>query len=1000
MKFLLPRSCYTMAFHRLVRGRSGRRLSAACLTVFALAVTTAASLTADDLTSAAAPGEQSPADRPSIAQEDVDFFEQRIRPLLIEHCYECHSDQDQSGDLRLDSRPAWQAGGESGPLLIAGQPDQSRLVEAVRYENLNLQMPPSGKLSAEQIAALEQWVKLGAPDPREAPAGSDEEADGGPASDTGRRPLQGMSVEDGRNFWSFRALSQPPIPTPQDTTWVNTAIDAFVLQQLESAGLKPAPSADKRTLIRRVTFDLIGLPPTPAEVEDFLADDSVDAFQKVYERLLASPQYGERWGRHWLDVARYADSNGLDENIAFGNAWRYRDYVIGAFDDDKPFDRFLLEQIAGDLIDQPSVDSRIATGFLALGAKVLAEPDVEKLMMDTIDEQIDTTGKAFLGLTLGCARCHDHKFDPILQSDYYSLAAFFKSTRTFARKNSGSIKYWYEHPLATDDELAGLKQIEAEIAAKKGAANSFKAKAYSEISAKANAAAAKYLAVASLLPARPTLPEIEPLAEQYDLHARILHSVCVQLAQQRDDPAVAAWRRLVEEQQSPESIEQHFAELLQLAQQPAPNAGDVAATPTDAEAEAPIDSPTQTAADAAAARHALAVHLQTLMKELLTVPVQPEFAMDAETLQAYYALLEAARVVESAAPDPASVMCVCDGQVRTNLPIHIRGSHRNLGTPVPRGFPVALRTSTAEPVFPRHQSGRLELARWMASSQHPLTARVYVNRLWRWHFGRGLVASTENFGVLGDAPSHPQLLDWLARTFIESGWSTKAMHRLILASSVYQMSGSNPQVAVAEQVDPENRWLWKFRRQRMEAEQLRDAVLAISGRLDYRAGGKTVPLRNRQFVFNHTSQDFTTYESLRRAVYLPIIRNNIYTLFEQFDFPDPTMPTGDRGQTVVAPQALLLLNDSLIMESADALAERICVDYSQTPERCEWLYRLVLGRAPDAGEINRADDFIARMSVRLAAPAPTAPSLQLAQRQAWSLLCQALIASNEFIEIE
>ncbi len=942
-------------------------------------------------------------DEPSvISQPELDFFEQHIRPLLIEHCYECHGEQEQSGGMRLDSRVAWQAGGDSGATLSIGKPDESRLVEAVRYENLDLQMPPSGKLTAEQIRALEQWVAMGAPDPRDGPTPMDKTdvAHATDGAETARHePLKGMSIEDGREFWSFKPLSNPAVPTPRDFARINTVVDAFVFARLEAAGIEPAPSADKRTLIRRVTFDLIGLPPTPSEVQDFLADNSTDAFQKVCERLLASPQYGERWGRHWLDVARYADSNGLDENIAFGNAWRYRDYVIRAFNDDKPFDRFLIEQLAGDLVDEPTVESLTATGFLVLGAKVLAEPDVEKLMMDTIDEQVDATGKAFLGLTFGCARCHDHKFDPVLQSDYYSLAAIFKSTRTFDGKNTGAIKYWNETQLGTASELEALKPIEAEIAAKKGAAGAFKAQAMSKIATAALAAAPKYFAIASSLPPRPTLPDVEPLAKQHGLHARMLHNARGQLELRRDDPVIAQWHELIEQQQTPEAIEQHFADMLLLAQQPATSEQ----SPT-IDAERPPAPQKNKSETADAASRELGVHLQKLLPELLTVPVQPEFAFDEETLQAYYVLMEEARVVESGAPDAPAVMGVSDGQVRTTLPIHIRGSHRNLGELVPRGFPVALRTSTVGPVFPRRESGRMELARWMASSQHPLTARVYVNRIWRWHFGRGLVASTENFGVLGDAPSHPELLDWLARNFIESGWSTKDLHRLLLASSIYQMASTNPQSEQAEQLDPENRWLWKFRRQRLEAEQLRDSLLAVSGRLDFTAGGKTVPLRNRQFVFNHTSEDFTTYESLRRAVYLPIIRNNVYTFLEQFDFPDPTMPTGSRQQTVVAPQALLMLNDELVMDSADALAGRALRDYSQTNERIEWVYRLALGRQPEATELSRAAVFIGRLSARFATPGIEHNSeqtgLKTAEQKAWSLFCQSLLASNEFIEID
>ena len=376
----------------------------------------------------------------------LEFFEKRVRPLLVQHCYECHSAKDVKGGLRLDSAAGWQKGGDSGVAIVPNEPNSSRLIEAVRYGNEDLQMPPTGKLSPEEIQSLEQWIAQGATDPR---------TDVAPESHSA---LKGMSVEDGRKFWSFVPVQVPAIPQPATPDWARTPIDAFVMFKLEAKGLQPAPRADRRTLIRRATLDLTGLPPLPADVAAFVADDSAEAYERLIERLLASPDYGVRWGRHWLDVARYADSNGLDENLAFGSAWRYRDYVVDAFNNDKPFDRFLKEQLAGDLLPDASVETHIATGLLVLGAKVLAEPDREKLDMDTIDEQLDSTGKAFLGMTLGCVRCHDHKFDPIKQTDYYGLAAILKSTRTFGTTNYGAIKHWNEYSFATEAEKASLRQ--------------------------------------------------------------------------------------------------------------------------------------------------------------------------------------------------------------------------------------------------------------------------------------------------------------------------------------------------------------------------------------------------------------------------------------------------------------------------------------------------------------------------------------------------------------
>lgn len=904
---------------------------------------------------------------PVLAPEELEFFEKRVRPLLMEHCYECHSGEEQSGGLLLDSRSGWQAGGDSGSAIALGRPNESRLIEAVRYENRELQMPPSGRLAEAEIAALEEWVRRNAPDPRDAPV-------------PGPSMTAGVSIEEGRNFWSFLPLADPELPWDlqfEDAesalrAWIRNPIDAFILAGLREKGLTPAPAVDKRTLIRRITFDLIGLPPSPEEIAEFLADDSPDAYEKLVERLLSSPHHGLRWGRHWLDVARYSDSNGLDENLAYGSAWRYRDYVIQAFNDDKPFNEFLVEQIAGDLLPDANQVTRTATGFLALGAKVLAEPDREKLTMDTVDEQIDTIGKAFLGMTLGCVRCHDHKFDPIKQRDYYALAAILKSTQTFGDSAQGAIKHWYEHSFASEEELERLKGIDAEIKARQAAATQFKNESMNQVRQMAVGKAAKYLAAAAQFSPDASLNEIGKIAEQAELHPRILYHCRLHLEYKPEAPLVAEWAARVQGGSTPAAIEEYFQQLIDAAAtEPSSESGD--------EGDAAETALRKQVAEALADKSGL-----------FTVPPQPEFAFDAPTLEQYYALMEAARLLESSAPDESSSMGVCDGEILERLPIHIRGSHRNLGEPVERAFPEVMWTSDGRPNLPTEQSGRLELARWMANAQHPLTARVYVNRIWGWHFGRALVGSTENFGLLGDRPSHPELLDWLASSFIRSGWSTKELHRLIVMSNTYQMRAVHPQAVAASEVDPENDLLWRFPLQRLDAEQVRDALLAISGRIDLKMGGKTVPLRNRQFVFNHTSVDHTRYDSLRRAVYLPVIRNNLYTLFEQFDFPDPTMPTGSRKTTVVAPQALLLMNDELILDSADAFAERVLAAYSQDPQRIDYAYELALGRGPEKHEMDRGLEFLRGLDEGDSSEAES-------RNRPWSLFCQSLMMSNEFI---
>ena len=899
--------------------------------------------------------------------DDFDDFEKSVRPLLVAHCYECHSGSEANGGLLLDSRDGVLKGGESGAAIVAGDVERSLMVQAVRYTNPDLQMPPKGRLTTTEVNALEKWIASGAPDPR-----IETMSVGGP------KPT-GMSIEAGRQFWSFLPATKPAIPSVQNQSWVKTPIDAFLLAKLEANGLHPAPAADRRTLIRRLTYDVTGVPPTPQEVSSFLTDESPQAYQDLVERLLSSPAYGVRWGRHWLDVVRYADSNGLDENLAYGNAWRYRDYVVDAFNTDMPFDRFLIEQLAGDLLPEADQASKTATGFLMLGAKILAEPDREKLEMDTIDEQLDTIGKAFLGMTFGCVRCHDHKFDPIKQTDYYSLAAILKSTKTFDGTNMGAIKHWHEHSFATEEELSTVKEIEKKIAEKKAAIASLKSKATEAIRNDARLKAADYLVAAAKFDVDTPLTVIETIAEPQQLHLYILHHCRRHLANRRDDPVFGPWHEFVKANDLA-GMETHYRQLFSEA-----TAAMDAARKADPKAIV-VDDPRLEEARAALFD----------ASGFLAVPAKPQLAFDADTISEYNRLSEAARVFESNAADVSSAMGVTDGTVVLETPINIRGSHRNLGKSVSRGFPKVMLADNSDTELPVGHSGRLELARWMASQQHPLTARVFVNRVWNWHFGAGLVTSTENFGSLGDRPSHSELLDWLAHYFVESGWSTKELHRLILLSSTYKMASSQTDDSAAMLTDPENRLRWKFQLQRLDAEQIRDAVLAVSGRLDSLMGGKSIPLRNRQFVFDHTSIDHTEYNSLRRSIYLPIVRNNLYTLFEQFDFPDPTTPTGHRNATVVAPQALLMMNSELIMDSADAFAQRICDHSNDDRTRIRLAFELALSRPPTEPETSRAIAFVQDInnlgsSTNLHSPQST--------YLAWSRWCQSLLVCNEFIYV-
>ena len=681
---------------------------------------------------------------------------------------------------------------------------------------------------------------------------------GGPVAGADRQPPEA-------SHWAFQPPTGRPVPSVTNREWPQTAVDNFVLAKLEAAGLSPSVRADRRTLIRRVTFDLLGLPPTPDEIDAFLADETPDTFSRLVDRLLASPRYGERWGRHWLDVARYADSNGFDENVAHGNAWRYRDYVVSVFNRDKPFDRFVIEQLAGDLLpfdgEAQQHEQLIATGFLSIGPKVLAETDQAKMRMDIIDEQLDTTGRAFLGLTLGCARCHDHKFDPFATADYYALAGIFKSTLTMRKYNK--VAEWHEHRLPSAAATAIKAKFDEQVAASK-------------------VAIAKVVAAA-------------------DKQARKKH------------------------------------------------AGESGAKP----------------------------------------PGKLEALYSAETKARLKKLRDELAALEKAGPNLPAAMGVTEDKV-VDIAIHLRGNPLELGDVVPRRTPLMLR-GPRRPLFSKTESGRRELAAWMVDPQHPLTARVFVNRAWRWHLGRGLVRTTDNFGLLGEPPSHPALLDWLARRFIRDGWSIKSLHRLIVLSNTYQQATTAGEETLRR--DPENRLFGRAGVRRLEAEAVRDALLATSGQLDATMQGSLLKLKNRAYFFDHTSKDLTTYDSRRRSLYLPVVRNNVFDLFGLLDFPDPAVSTGDRATTVVASQALLMLNSEFVMRAAAGLADRLLKGPGDDDQRLKRLYLIAFGREPTVREQQADRVFLSRLAKVHASGAGD----QGRQREAWTTLCHVVLAANEFI---
>ncbi|MBX9788779.1 MAG: DUF1553 domain-containing protein [Pirellulales bacterium] len=1027
--------------------------------------------------------------------EQIKFFERHVRPVLAAKCFSCHGPNQQKGGLRLDSRAALLAGGDSGPAIVVGEPAESLLVDAVNHGDL-VQMPPQGKLPERDRLSLARWVRMGAPWPPGAPqqaAPAPEDAEHADA-----QPGPREWTDEDRAHWAFQPIARPAPPAVQDVAWCRSPIDHFILAKLEAAGLKPAPPAEKRTLVRRITFDLTGLPPTPAEIDAFSADDSPDAVARLVDRLLATPQYGERWGRHWLDVARYADSNGMDENLAFGEAHRYRDYVVAAFNRDLAYDQFIREQLAGDLLPpEPGADSAsetdrrnerlVATGFLCIGPKMLAEDDPVKMEMDIIDEQVDTLGQAFLGLTLGCARCHDHKFDPLSQGDYYALAGIFKSTQTM--ENFSVVARWQERPLVTPEVEQQLAAHERQVAELNERVAQRVTRANDELIAAARARAADYLAAAAALVAqqsaradvgiapdegrtpgaivleaeayargnlvkdfelygagigvvynRGELPNFiefdveitDAQAGAYQLDLRYAAASSRPIEVLLDGvPVLLSTAERVTGSWTPETQSwQPAARLLLDAGKhtlrferdgPFPHVDKVVLAPRDWPERASRGG--RRTLQAAGAEQGLVPHFlahsvkwllsrssnQQLIgvEEVLADAAGPfvartglEGSYVAEATAELVKLREELTTLEKSAPVAPRGMAVSERSPQ-NLCIHIRGSHLNLGAEMPRGFPSVLdRALPDTPAIAPGHSGRLELADWIAQADHPLTARVIVNRVWLWHFGEGLVRTPDNFGCLGEAPTHPELLDWLAGWFVEHGWSIKALHRLMMTSSTYQMSAAYDADAASR--DADNRLWWRFNRRRLEAEELRDAILATSGRLDPTPGGSLLVTKNREYVAGTASVNPTSYASHHRSIYLPVVRSALYDVFQAFDFPDPSVLMGRRDRTTVAPQALFMLNSSLVLEESRAWAERLLAGQSGAGQsgnaaRINDLYRTALGRSASEGEIERAEAFLVASERQWREHEVDEAEARL---RAWAGLCRTVWGSNEFVFVD
>lgn len=1030
--------------------------------------------------------------------QDEEFFESKIRPVLIERCYDCHNEDSAESELRLDSLQGMRKGGNRGPAIIPGDAEASLLIRAIQHDG-RLQMPPKEKLPATHIADLVTWIQRGAIWPNakvveNTTVASEEFA---------------ISDED-KEFWAFVPPVRPPIPSTRDGDWASNEIDAFLLSRMESVPVRPASPAKKETLLRRATFDLTGLPPTPGEIKAYVDDDSSDAFTKVIDRLLASPRYGERWGRHWLDVARYADSNGLDENLAYGNAFRYRDYVIRAFNADKPFDRFLGEQIAGDLLypyqEVLSADSRdavVATGFLSLGAKMLAEDDPVKMQMDIIDEQVDTIGRAFMGLTLGCARCHDHKFDPIPTADYYSLAGIFKSTHTM--EHFRVVARWQERPLKTKELAEEIREYESKLADFSVLEKQTIKKATSRIQAEARRHLGAYLLAAfhvnqllagfengdplhdeaseetiireaedfdrgnvqkdketygkeiGVLVNRGELPNFAEY--DFELQEETACMIRFRYAAAESRPCHLSVNGIIVNNAActkttggwyPDQQRWHFEAICQLnkgrntirieqpkffphidqfAIHPLPLSTIIAHQPqtwdwipllvnqwanflkADKSNKDSIFKefhPSQTADSANLStlkRVALAISANAqdpILQKLIHDPNGPFGISDARGLESKFSQQEQASLAtirkqiklhESQKPTIPMAMAVSDVAKPHNLRVHLRGSHLTQGSEVPRRFPRIIPISNAPQKIPDERSGRLELARWLTDPGHPLTARVIVNRIWQGHFGTGLVRTPDNFGQLGKRPTHPQLLDWLAVRLIEEKWSIKWLHRLIMNSSAYRMSIEvDPAVL---QRDPENKLYSHANRRRLEAEAIRDSLMAVSDTLDLRMGGTQLPTANRSYVTSTANVNPNVYKGQRRSIYLPVVRSAVFQVLQAFDFPDPAVINGKRQATTVAPQSLFMMNSEFVEAQSKSFATVVLSSSSDRVERVHDAYIRAFGRKATKQEIRATHNYL-ESAMDLLEQVDVADREQIAY-QSW---CRALMGSNEFIYLE
>jgi cytochrome c553 len=925
----------------------------------------------------------------AFAQEDSgEFFEKRIRPVLATKCYSCHA-TTKLGGLQMDSRTGMLTGGKSGPAIVSGKPEESLLIRAVTHVDPKLKMPMAGdKLGDQEIADLKSWIKAGAPWPQEA-----------------AKPVTAKKgfhlTPEQKAFWSYQPLQKTTPPAVKDAEWAKTTIDRFILAKLEQKGLHPVKAADKRALIRRATFDLIGLPPTPEQVDAFLSDNSSDAFAKVVDRLLASPHYGERWGRHWLDVARYADGDGPDKRavfIGYGmakdgyvNTFRYRDWVIDAFNKDLPYDMFVKAQIAADqLPEKDRKDMMAGLGYFGLGPWFTGDDVIfVEARAGERDDKIDALTKGFLGMTVTCARCHDHKYDPISQKDYYALGGVFAS--------SG----YYEHNLAPETEVKRYKDQLAKVKGAENAIKQFMEDATIEVAESLAQQTSRFLMATRKIQTSKEKLDPAKVAEEEKLDADTLKRWVkyISAPKKMEHPFLKPWFALLAKGGGPDDEAQRVADDFQklvldvITEKKKVIAAndqlrrDYKPDPDEDRASLPGDLMQfekfqfkQSLVQMVMNPHRFYVWLDVVQGEAsqdyekkdgiyeykdakLTRFFTPAHKEKLEQLRAQLKAYEKDQLKEY-----PYLMTVADNPTPTNLKLNVRGNPHMLGDEVPRGLPAILAKTGGEVKPFTKGSGRLELAE--AIVNHPIAARVMANRIWMHHFGRGIVATPSNFGVTGERPSHPELLDYLASRFIENKWSIKAMHREIMLSATYQLS--TQYTDANEAADPENRLLSRANLRRLEAEALRDSLMFVTGTLDEKIGGPPLEL--------------TSANNKKRTVYGRIRRGGPDRMLQLFDFPDPALSGDQRIDTNVPTQGLFFLNSDLVMRQSDLLAKRVNADAgADDTAKIHKAYRLLFGRDAKETEVRLGLDFLKEAQ-------PATPE----GVSAWQQYAQVLLSSGQF----